>query len=407
MIWKTESQSQSKMQVFKNAFLKTRKRCILVTCDKVKDSVTSEHPLHSLLKASVTNLSEFVLDFEEIKQSQKLAGFGYEEPGYMEIALQELPVTQAEVKINKGELIKKRKVESVSSIEMMIQFPFDWVLQYGAGIKPANSFQLPSIFKTLGDVSHKFVEELFTDAKFNIASANVLLLDFDKRIYKCMEECGAILLLDEHRFEKERFISRLKKSSKSLLALVEQNHLSIEGIEYKADGIAGILDDQNFMGYIDLFLKDDQDKPVIFDLKWTPSDKKYQKKVREGKSVQLSIYNALIKDAGIGLSKTAYFLLSSGKLITGSNFIGENVKRIDARYNEEEILEKVENSVNYRRQQFEDGIIEEGEEGQLTDLAYFIDQNEKSLIEIEGDSTGKKKKKNFYSSYNVLKGNIN
>lgn len=408
LLWDSASQTQSKMQQFKNAVLKTDKRCIFITCDKIKDEGTSEHPLHSFLKANIKNLNEYVINYEELLYSQKFTDYGFEKPDLIEINHQILPQKQSEIKISNGELISKRTVESVSSIESIIQFPFDWVLQYAANIRPSNSYQLADITITLGNVAHKFIEQIFTDANFNINRAKILFEDFETRITKCIEERGAILLLDEHRFERERFVSLLKKSTINLINLLSENHLIIEGIEYKTEGTAGILDDQDFIGYIDLLLKDVNDKHVIFDLKWTLSDKKYQKKVREGRSIQLSIYNALLRNnKKAGISKTAYYLLSSGKLISGYDFTGEDLIKIESKLSEEEILEKVENSVVYRREQFKDGIIEEGEEGDLNDLSYYNKQEKEGLMELETDSTNKKKKKNYYSSYDVLKGNIN
>jgi len=407
LLWDAAAQAQSNMQQFKNAVLKTSKRCILVTCDKVKDEITEEHPLHSLLKAGVKNLNEFIINFEELSQSQNFTEFGFETPEYKEIENRALPQRQTEFHINQGLLIGKRVIESVSSIEQMLQFPFDWVLQYAAGIKSANSYQMEDITITLGNVAHQFVEQIFNDANFSIIQAKVLLEDFDARIYQCIRERGAVLLLDEHRFECERFVARLKKSTTTLITLIEENRLTVVSPEFEVNGSAGILDKQNFTGYIDLLLKDELGQLVIMDLKWTFSDKKYKVKVKEGKSVQLSIYKALIceKDKNV-VSKTAYFLLSSGILISSYEFKGAQVFKIDSKSSEEEILQKIENSIEYRRKQFGEGIIEEGEEGPLAQILYFNDQEENSLIQLESDSSGKNKKKNYYSSFNVLKGNI-
>ena len=70
------------------------------------------------------------------------------------------------------------------------------------------------------------------------------------------------------------------------------------------------------------------------------------------------------------------------------------------------ILQTLNNSVLYRQGQLAKGFLEEGEEQLLEDLQYYLDQEGRSLIPLRMQDNDKNKRKNYYSSYGVLKGKV-
>jgi len=138
--------------------------------------------------------------------------------------------------------------------------------------------------------------------------------------------------------------------------------------------------------------------------------KKYVNKLREGKGIQLALYTELVKEskresgkraAGV---KSGYYLLNQARLITCDDFVGDAIIRVETDHNHNEIINRISNSIVYRREQFSMGIIEEGEDEPKENMLYYNDAQEKQLIPLDLDSNNKKKKKNFYSKYKVFKG---
>jgi hypothetical protein len=309
--------------------------------------------------------------------------------------------------IEKGSLILKRPIESASSIELLIQFPFDWIFQYGIRIKPKNSYQLDDVETTMGKVAHKFVEVLFQNSGNNVEIARDLMRDYRALLNNVAEQYGVLLFLDEHRFDFERLKVKLESAMHNLLDIIEKNHLTILGLEKEFCCPLYLLGGQTVRGYLDLYLHDSQGKRVIFDLKWTRSEKKYLKKLKENKHVQLSVYKELLKEAeNKEVSLVAYYILSQARLLSTKHLNGDAVHVITDVLPEESVIEMAKNSINYRYGQFNKGIIEEGEEMELIGLEYYNDTQQKLLLPLETENGDKFKKRNYYSAYNVFKGDI-
>jgi len=291
-------------------------------------------------------------------------------------------------------------------MENFVQNPFDWVFQYGANIDEKNTFQLSDVETTMGNVAHKLLELLLSDADHDTGQARQLMNEYDELLNKVIQGYGACLLLDENRMELKRFRVQLEKSIGVLLDLVDENQLRITGTEKEYVEKVDQLNNRMIKGYLDLKLEDNGGSPVIFDLKWTRSPKRYKDMIKEGRSLQLAVYKALLyENLKKEVSKTAYYLLSTSELVSKNDFIGESVITLDGP-GDDQILQMLNNSVLYRQNQLATGILEEGEEQSLEELLYYLDQEGRSLIPLRMQDSDKNKRKNYYSSYGVLKGKI-
>ena len=98
----------------------------------------------------------------------------------------------------------------------------------------------------------------------------------------------------------------------------EQNYEKEELAEFSACGIS-------FTGSIDMVLEDASGAPVIFDFKYSGNFNKYQEMLKENRSMQLELYNALVKHS-LGQNqlncRRAYVLLPEVKIITPNAFEG-------------------------------------------------------------------------------------
>lgn len=142
-------------------------------------------------------------------------------------------------------------------------------------------------------------------------------------------------------------------------------------------------------------------------MKWTEKPDKYYKMIRESRHLQLVIYSEMLKEADrCRVDFVAYYALAASRLITATGFVGDNIMKIDGAEDERVIFQRILNSVKYRRTQFKNGIIEEGEGMSLDDLDYHLASDEENLIPLE-TADKKTKKTNRYSAYNIFKGEVN
>jgi ATP-dependent helicase/nuclease subunit B len=411
-VWRKADQAAATLSTFMKVIERTKSKLCLAIPLKTGDKRSSDHPLYSFLKSVVKNLDELITP---VSFPYSLGNeYGWNHIETENIGCIALPAKKTEHQIEQGSFIPKREKESYSSTELLVQFPFDWVMQYGMHIKPGNSYEMGEVETTLGNVAHAFIQDLFESEDYRLQDIiKRLNEDYDTLIQQAVIKYGAILLLEENRFELQQLTSQLKKSLQILMKIITDNKLTI--IKSEAEITCKLqrvnaLSEQDFTGSLDLLLQDDQGKDVIFDLKWARRDKKYVEKLREGKAMQLALYNELLKESKLQSGqrapdvKSGYYLLNQARLITCDDFVGDAIIRVETDHNHNEIINRISNSIVYRREQFSMGIIEEGEDEPKENMLYYNDAQEKQLIPLDLDSNNKKKKKNFYSKYKVFKG---
>ena len=72
--------------------------------------------------------------------------------------------------------------------------------------------------------------------------------------------------------------------------------------------------------------------------------------------------------------------------------------------NSDNIVEQLKQSFFYRKQQFDDGKVEVGEQFPLNMLEYFNDTEEKHLFPLSSDGETGTEKPNIFSNYTLFKG---
>ncbi|HDR52909.1 MAG TPA: hypothetical protein ENN90_15025 [Mariniphaga anaerophila] len=404
-IWNVTDQVNSHLKMLMNGLLAPNRKVVLLLVDKANGKAVSDHPVYSYLKANMAGLEKLITDVTDLANPQ-LPGWNVPETNLKDTV--KLPEKHEEYQIATGPKIPQRQTESASSLELLIQNPFDWVFQYGAKIQPGNSTQLDAVHTTMVTVAHKFIETLFEDAQNDLQKAKALMEDYPSRLQTVVENTGMILLLDENKFELESFKGKLKNAVEILIQILEDNNLSVEKTEQEEMASIPALNNQEVTGKIDLVLRTSEGKRAIFDLKWSPKAGKYIRKLTENRHIQLALYQELLKAAANAeVDFVAYYLLPDARLISAKNLLGNAVKFVDNTKSSAEILQQVNQSVQFRRMQIEKGIIEEGGGLPLEKLEYFINQNEKGLFLLETEYQKPKiKNPNFYSNFKTFKGEI-
>lgn len=291
-LWEPEDQVSNMLFNHLKGIRYTKETLTLITVDKSGDSITTQHPLMSLLRAKVTNLEDFIIPVD-IHHYSDIPGWKF--PEMEEVTPIDLPVKKAAHNIQHGYLIQTRETESYSSIERLIQHPFDWVFEYPMEIKPGYSYELPDEETTMGNVAHHFINQLFEKGGNHPAHIKEILnKTYFELLDKAILEHGSILLLDENKFHWHRLRDQLMASVLGLLDLIQENNLEIIGTEVEITEKINRLDDQVIFGILDLMLSDKYGNTIVIDLKWSRSLKRYREKLQQGKAVQLILYKELI-----------------------------------------------------------------------------------------------------------------
>jgi len=278
-------------------------------------------------------------------------------------------------------------------------------MQYIAKFSNYEGLKLPDGNLLKGNIAHKLIENLFTiqinrgDNELNISNA-----DFNSEFDKVVKQEGAVFLQNENLFDLSEFRYRFQKSLETLIKIINTNNLKIISCEQSfGKDTACIIDEAlgRITGSIDLLLEDQNGQPIIFDLKWTVSEKKYKEKIEKGEAVQLALYTAALNNRD--LCSTGYFMLNQNKLLTAANLDGNRVEKIPGQYANQDVLNKIKNSLEYRWKEFKDKKLEMGELLELIELDYY---KQEDVISIpEGDK--KTKKENPYTGFNLFKGTLN
>ena len=367
----------------------------LVLC-VVQDTEKEKHPLHIRLESLFGKSTNRIIKEIEIP-ADFFNCFKVDKENLVKSKNITLPLVQNYLETDALKTIQKRKVESASSIEKFIEYPFDWVMQFVAKFSNNVGLKLPDDNLLKGNVAHKTIElilEKYPELDFEE-------VDIENVFRTVIEAEAAIFIQPEKRFELSEFKYRFFKSFNNLVQIIKRNNFTIKALEYEfgkeKDCIIGELLG-NVNGYIDLYLKDSKGNPFIIDLKWSYSDKKYLKKIENNEAIQLAIYTAAIKKRD--LANTGYFMLNQNKFITAvENLEGNNISVLDNHINNQEVLDKIKASLEFRWSEIKQGKLEIGDNFSLEKLQYY---NEKGVISLPKDN--KVKKAYPYSGYKLFKG---
>ena len=312
---------------------------------------------------------------------------------------------------------------SYSSLDQLIQSPFDYVVEREAGRRePINQSDLVT---TEGNVAHQVVQFMHEDGELMSEKSDEA---FEKALEQALKEDESKLLSQaENQFELETFKKILKDSIEVLKEIIAENELIPVHCEYSIpEG-----DDKSFeldvfgksKAYLDMLLKDKEGNSYIFDFKFSRSDR-YSQKLEQNKSVQFVFYEEIFEQWNKQEKKhgplraMGYYLFPLGTLFVpegekGSKWLkGKHVQAVpqDDKEHLKDALQALRNSYKYRMKELASGKIEEGESMELSDLEYHNEANNpetREMFPLETEYNKEHLKGKPYSpKHIVLKGQI-
>lgn len=359
---------------------------------KIKNLVPEE-----LLEKVTTRIQSIkdVQEFEVIVRKEK----------YQHFNRITLPTPQNYMELDQLSSIKRREVESASSMERFIHYPFDWVIERIAKLRATPEFDMPDEFLHNGNIAHSVIEILLERQsnsgahKFNIDTEEVIKNVLEQVIFNQ----GIHYLTPENKPKLSAFTDKLIRSIQSLQTFIKLNELTIIACE-KNFGKENLCNMEEALGlvtgYIDLVLEDVDGNPVILDLKWTRSETKYKELIENNEAIQLALYAGAL--GARSTAKTGYYLLNQNKLITPVEFKGDTVTVINPNFSIQETLNKLKKTLVARNNELAEGKLEIGEAAQLSDLDIM---NYDGII-LPNNKSKKEKKANPYTGYDLFKGLI-
>ena len=278
----------------------------------------------------------------------------------------------------------QRDYESFSSLNELINQPFDYVLDYIYNMKDEDEGNLSTVE---GNVAHWVISQMVkdcTDSDGNVDTPKFLNLcnnstDLETRTDKAIIEVGAQLLQPENEMERTIFKRIfIGKSVPVLVKIIEDNTLEVVGSEVEFTSILKDSSGANafiFNAKIDFLLKRKSEESqeyeyLIFDFKWTGNLNKRQKELEECKELQLALYQKIAETNGNSpVVMRGYYLLKQAQLLTVYPKLNpKDAIVVVPRKTSPEIFEQAVNSYRERIQNLKDGYIEEGEEKKGTEF---------------------------------------
>lgn len=389
-----ETLLKAKREMTLSALSKVKERIVMLECDVIGGVVPVEDPVAT-----------------ELRLGGKLA---IQQQSPQQIDMEEKPVEatstkQYEYKVDSINF--KRESESYSSLDELIQRPFDYVMDYILRLREYGKAAMDDMDTLKGHLAHAYVEILTEEGGRSVLSIRQMHnSQFDEKLNFLAETRGAIMLLEENELEFKRFKSLLKKSVDILLDIIEQNRLTIVGSEQKYEVKIPIIGKMN--ATIDYVLTDRDSNYVILDFKWSEGGT-YKKKLEENDALQLAVYRAVLeqylKDTGDKhkVSFMGYYVLPRHTLYTVYETMHHhNIEMVNTEM-DRDLMTLASNSYTYRMEQLKAGVVEEGEGLELANLQYQADTLSRQLYPLKHAYGRDADKETSYGSKNiVLKGGL-
>ena len=291
--------------------------------------------------------------------------------------------------IDSPELLGHReKPESFSSLEKLVNYPYQWVLNYKASLSPGFHGQLQHDAIMRGNLAHRIFQGMLTP-EIIMHDKKTLRMEFSKIVDEELDKQGWYFMQRGYETTLTFFRFRLFDHYCTLINhLITGNWIPVQ-CEYPADGVLG---EEPVKGYLDLLLertKNGTTENVIVDLKWG-GYKQHSAEMSENRDFQLAVYSKLM-NRNSQFIPTAFFILSRGILLTRSHDAfphGILCGKDNLQQDYSTLVASIETSIKFRRNELKKGKIEVGIDTKASELEIYQDEHC-----FHPDSEGKRDKK--------------
>lgn len=311
-----------------------------------------------------------------------------------------LPQKSKSWKIQNRDLVQPRELESFSSLEKLFYYPYSWLLNYSARIRPAYTISSANENALKGTLAHSLIEKIVksTENPFKI-SASQLKQKIGKLFDELMEKEGAFLLLPEMQKELSYFRYQIEQAILFFIKTCQENGWTSIRFE---ENFNGLLGDVPVASRADILLEKKDEKAVV-DMKYIPN-KKYASNLQEDKDLQLVLYAGLVASYE-HMAHSAYYIISTqqfwaknGQAFKDAEILGGHGDAAIAA--NREIWKKMIETYAYRLKEIkEKGKIEVADGLDATTLHYYQDLESEAYNLLDLPLYKNKKAENRYNDY--------
>ena len=392
-VWNRTEEMKVELELIRRGVGQVRRELILITPESDRGARLEEHPIVDDLRGK--ELEPFPVKTDTV-------------PVELPPICRKVP----EFRITAGK-IAPRETESATSLELLIQRPFDYVMQYAARLRPGGVRELDELNLIEGRVAHRTLELIVRQtAGDRNAMAGIMVRGgiVDRHFVEGVRKGGMGLLLARHAIERKALQERLHNALSALMQILPRYDLRIEGVEQETSAPLSDTGKPLLTARVDLLLRDSAGNPVIFDLKWSRSKKRYEALIREGRDLQLRVYDHAVScNLGRPVAATGYFLLGRGQLLSADlPDLQGYAKHVDAPRTTAEAMARIRAGYKRRYEEFRDGLIEEGEGLPVGQLPYAWANDPERLWPLltEKNAGSIKQIDPYDNAYRIFKGTL-
>lgn len=215
---------------------------------------------------------------------------------------------------------------SFSQLGNLLGCSLAWVLDKKMRLRPADADSAPSGNTMIGIFAHKLVEELHHDLSARLRAVPTVE-EIDQKIDQLLPHLASELLLPGQSARLKNLRAVLSSSVMKFFSWLSAAGITIQDVEKPFEKtldltVLGRQVAVAVKGSIDVAGIDGDGRPAVIDLKWSNRDKYRLEEVREGKALQLALYQwALSEEAGID-GPAAYYLLKQGTFASADPGLG-------------------------------------------------------------------------------------
>ena len=258
-----------------------------------------------------------------------------------------------------------KQAESYSSISQLIAHPFTYVCERCAGLKDQAMPSAQDLNRTLGNVAHLIIEKVF-DGKSIKEACDYYKAEYETIFEESVNEKGLLLRLPEYAIDLRRLKSEMREALDKLAKVIIDNGLTVKSCEYNFEQAkwteAG--DGVTLGARADMLLRDDMGGKVIFDFKYSTSQKFYKELIENNHALQLEFYRHMAKqefgkDTNV---RVAYVLLPDVTILTADEIDPwqneQNIIELKTERKDVNVMNEAANSYRMRWEQLKAGKIE-------------------------------------------------
>lgn len=346
--------TQRHLFFLKRPILQTTQKVVLLLPEQISGQEAQKSLLVNNLESVFEN-HESLITYLDTETSKGRVG---EWPVREKAVLQPLPQLGLHLKVPRPERLGEPVCRTPTELEQLLYFPHRWFFRHKMRFYPGSLLSIARDQLLLGKLAHRFFEFLLREPDCLQWEKQTVIDWVRQKSPSLLAKEGATLLLYGREPERQYLISRVQTAAWSLIQTLRTDGWSIYGTEVPLEGL---FCNCPLNGRADLVLQRSNDEWAIVDLKWSGLTKR-RDQIRNGEDLQLVLYSYLLSPDNTW-AHTAYFIIEEARMIARNRkaFKQATVPPgcLDDHYEaSQHILQRMENTYQWRKEQILQGFIE-------------------------------------------------